>query len=61
MNIDHELWIIPLLFAACFGSLAYALLTAFREGAQRYTTTQLESTARQLEDVFLFKIGRAHV
>ncbi len=54
MNIDHELWIIPLLFAACFGSLAYALLTAFREGAQRYTNTQLESTARQLEDVFLF-------
>ena len=38
----------------CFGILALIVLRAFSEGAATYTGTYSDSTARQLEDLFLF-------
>ncbi len=38
----------------CFGILAVIVLRAFSEGATAYTGTYSDSTARQLEDLFLF-------
>lgn len=46
--------LIPLLFMACFGLLAYALLSSLREGMDQYARTFSADTARQFEDIFLF-------
>jgi len=47
-------WLLALLFGACFGGLAWALLSALREALEAYTEVYAEDTARALEDVFLF-------
>ncbi len=48
------LWFIALLFAVCFGGLAYSLLSAMRETMGSYQEVYAEDTARQFEDIFLF-------
>lgn len=47
-------WGVALLFALCFGGLAYSLLTAMREAMSAYGDVYAEDTARQFEDLFLF-------
>jgi len=47
-------FLLPLLFALCFGGLAFALLRAIREGLASYTGGYAEDTARRYEDIFLF-------
>jgi tight adherence protein B len=42
------------LFALSFGGLAFVLLRAFGAGAQAYSGTYSEQTARKFEDLFLF-------
>lgn len=56
MDIGSQfgLWFVALMFAACFGGLAYSLLTAMREAMDSYGDVYAEDTARQLEDLFLF-------
>jgi tight adherence protein B len=49
-----DAWLIPALFAVCFGSLAYVLLEALREGSRSYTATYEADTARDMADMFLF-------
>ena len=46
--------LIPLLFALSLTGLAYTLLQAFYAGAEIYSGTYSEETARAFEDVFLF-------
>lgn len=41
-------------FGVSFGLLAYVLLNAFQSGAEVYSGTYSEETARQFEDIFLF-------
>jgi tight adherence protein B len=48
------LWGLGLLFAICFGGLAYALMSAMREAMDAYEDVYAAETARQFEDVFLF-------
>jgi tight adherence protein B len=45
---------IALLFAVCFGGLAFALLAALRESFQHYEEVYAEDAARRMEDMFLF-------
>jgi len=47
-------WLLPLLFAGCFGGLAFAMLHTVREALREYSETYAVDTARQLEDTFLF-------
>lgn len=47
-------WLIPALYAVCFAGLAYAFLRALKAGAESYSSTYTEQTARQFEDIFLF-------
>ena len=47
-------WLIPLFTGLCFGTLAVTLLRAFAAGAETYSGTYSERTARQFEDLFLF-------
>jgi tight adherence protein B len=47
-------WVIPALFAVCFGGLAFALLSAWNDAMSQYSDTYTADTARKLEDVFLF-------
>jgi tight adherence protein B len=47
-------WLIPGLFALCFGGLAYVLLEALREGTVNYQAAYEADTARDLTDMFLF-------
>ena len=47
-------WIISVLLAVCFAGLAYVLLRAAFSGAEAYSGTYSEETARQFEDIFLF-------
>lgn len=49
-----SLLVIPLLFALCFGGLAWLLLVALREGLASYGQVYAVDTAREFEDVFLF-------
>ena len=49
-----ELWFVALLFAACFGGLAYSLLSATREAMTSYEDVYAEDASRQFEDIFLF-------
>lgn len=46
--------LIPSLFMLSFAGLAYVLLQALFSGAEAYSGTYSEDTARQFEDVFLF-------
>ena len=48
------IWIVALLYCACFIGLAYVLLRALYSGADAYSGAYSEDTARQFEDVFLF-------
>lgn len=48
------LWIIPSLFAVSVTGLAYVVLRALRSGAETYSGTYSEETAKQFEDIFLF-------
>ncbi len=48
------LYLIPLVFAACFGLLAYAFARAAREGLDAYDRVYSTEAARQFEDLFLF-------
>ena len=48
------IWIVSLLYCACFIGLAYVLLRALYSGADAYSGAYAEDTARQFEDVFLF-------
>ena len=45
---------VPLLFALCFGALAYVLMGAFGEGMKNYAGTYSQDRAREFEDLFLF-------
>ncbi len=47
-------WLIPALFAVCFGGLAYAFLVALRAGAESYQHVYTEQAARQFADIFFF-------
>jgi tight adherence protein B len=48
------MWGVALLFAICFGGLAYSFLSAMREAMNSYGEVYAEDTARQFEDLFLF-------
>ena len=48
------LYLIPLVFAACFGLLAYAFARAAREGLDAYDEVYSAEASRQFEDLFLF-------
>lgn len=48
------LYLIPLVFAACFGLLAYAFARAAREGLEAYDQVYSTEASRQFEDLFLF-------
>lgn len=48
------MWFVALMFAGCFGGLAYTLLSAMREAMGSYSEVYAEDTARQFEDLFLF-------
>lgn len=45
---------IPLVFAACFGLLAWGFVQAAREGLESYDRIYSTESARQFEDLFLF-------
>ena len=47
-------WIIPLLTGLCFGALAAVVFRAFSIGAESYSGTYSEKTAREFEELFLF-------
>ena len=46
--------IISLLVAVSMMGLGYVILAALKEGAETYSVTHAENTARQFEDIFLF-------
>ena len=48
------LYLIPLVFALCFGILAYAFTRAAREGLEAYDQVYSTEASRQFEDLFLF-------
>lgn len=48
------LYLIPVLFAVCFGLLAFGLARALTEGMHAYDSVYTEATARQFEEMFLF-------
>jgi tight adherence protein B len=48
------IWIVGLLYCACFMGLSFVLLRALYSGADAYSGAYSEDTARQFEDVFLF-------
>ncbi len=48
------LWLIPLVYAICFGGLAYVLMCSVREAMGSYADEYTTDTARQFEDLFLF-------
>ena len=45
---------ITILFLICFAGITYVLLSALSSGAEAYSGTYSEDTAKQFEDVFLF-------
>lgn len=47
-------WLIPLFTGLCFATLAVMLARALASGAESYSGTYSENTARQFEDLFLF-------
>ncbi len=51
---QSDAWLIPALFALCFGGLAFVLLEALREGTRHYEAAYEADTARHLGDMFLF-------
>lgn len=51
---EQALWLIPLLFAVCFGLLTFLLLRNFGESFDDYSEDYTETTTRQLEDIFLY-------
>lgn len=48
------LWLIPGLYLLCLGGLTFFILQSFQSAAAEYATAYSESTARQMEDLFLF-------
>lgn len=46
--------VISMLFAVCFTGLAYVALKAVSSGAESYSGTYSQNTARDFEDLFLF-------
>jgi len=48
------IWLITILFLVCFAGITYVLLSALSSGAEAYSGTYSEDTAKQFEDVFLF-------
>lgn len=51
---DGSMWLIPVLYAASLGGLTYFILQSFRAAAEEYAVAYSETTARQMEDMFLF-------
>lgn len=51
---DVPMWLIPGLYMLSLGGLTYFILQSFRSAAQDYAEAYAESTARQMEDLFLF-------
>ena len=51
---DGPMWLIPGLYMLSLGGLTYFILQSFRSAAQEYATAYTESTAREMEDMFLF-------
>lgn len=51
---DLPLILIPLVYAICFGMLAFGFFHAYREGMQAYDHVYSESASREFEDLFLF-------
>jgi tight adherence protein B len=47
-------WLVATLFGISLGGLTYVVFHALHEGADAYTGTYSEDTARQMEDMFLF-------
>ena len=47
-------WLAIALFALSFATLAWVILSSFSEGAIAYAGEYSDSTARELEDIFLF-------
>lgn len=47
-------WLAIALFALSFATLAWVILSSFSEGAIAYAGEYTDSTARELEDIFLF-------
>jgi tight adherence protein B len=54
MNADVSLLSISLLYMASLGGFTYFVLQSFRSAAEDYAVAYSESTARQMEDLFLF-------
>lgn len=48
------LWVIPAVYALCFGGLSYVLFKALREASESYADEYTQDTAREFEDIFLF-------
>ena len=47
-------YIIPVVFALCFGLLVWALAESLRDGAENYASVYASETSRAFEDLFLF-------
>lgn len=54
MNADASLMMISLLYMLSLGGFTYFVLQSFRSAAEEYAVAYSESTARQMEDLFLF-------
>lgn len=54
MNTDAARLVIPFLYMISLGGLTYFVLQSFRAAAAEYAVAYSESTARQMEDLFLF-------
>lgn len=48
------LWVVPGLYLLCLGGLTWFILQSVRAAAADYAVAYSESTARQMEDLFLF-------
>jgi tight adherence protein B len=53
-SFDILTYVIPTLFALCFGGLVYALVDSLKQGADSYAKVYAEEASRELENLFLF-------
>jgi tight adherence protein B len=54
MDANASLWLIPALYMLSLGGLTYFILQSFQAAARDYADAYSETTARQMEDLFLF-------
>ncbi len=54
MTDASAIWVLPLLYMASLGGLAYSILGALQSAATEYALSYSKSTSRQMEDLFLF-------